>query len=110
VLHIPKRYAVYIFLDDCIPVQLVAGHSEADPGLADRAHLYGPLFHVFWLAALIRGGLERVTRGRLAGWQVHGMGANERLRRYLARGRAWQETNFAKQLEELAEVTFLPGC
>jgi hypothetical protein len=38
------------------------------------------------------------------------MGANERLRRYLARGRAWPETDFAEQLEELADVTFFAGC
>jgi len=84
----------------------VAGRRPVDPGLAHRAHLYGPLFFVFWLAALIRGGLDRARTGRLAGWQVHGMEANERLRRYLARGLAWPETDFARQLGELAEVTF----
>jgi aminoglycoside phosphotransferase (APT) family kinase protein len=86
----------------------VAGRGEMDPGLAHHAHLYRPLFCAFWLAALIRGGLARARTGRLAGWQVHGMAANERLRRYLARGVAWPEAEFCGELEALGEVSFFP--
>ena len=38
------------------------------------------------------------------------MGADERLRRYLARGLAWPEADFGKALKDLSGVTFFPGC
>jgi len=86
-----------------------AGCAETDPGMADRAHYYELLFHVFWLAALIRSGLERARTGRLMGWQVHEMTANQRLRRYLARGIAWPKADFAAELESLNKTAFFPG-
>jgi aminoglycoside phosphotransferase (APT) family kinase protein len=88
----------------------VAGHGADGPGIVRRAHLYGALFHLFFLAAIIRGGLRRAQTGQLAGWEVNGMEANERLRRYLARGLTWPESDFGEALEDLSEVAFFPGC
>lgn len=86
-----------------------AGRAKTDPGMADRAHNYELLFHAFWLAALIRSGLERARTNRLMGWQVHEMTANQRLRRYLARGTAWPKTDFTDELESLIGIAFFPG-
>jgi hypothetical protein len=86
-----------------------AGRAKTDPGMADRAHQYKLLFHVFWVAAFIRRGLERAKSGHLVGWQVHEIDVNQRLRRYLARGLAWPKVDFAAELEELNEVSFFPA-
>jgi hypothetical protein len=76
-------------------------------------HLYLALFPVFWLSNLIRAGLRFASRraaeiSQSSGEHSHGMPLNDRLRRYLARGLAWPEANFAVQLESLDGVTFFP--
>jgi len=86
----------------------IAVRSGSDPQLFHRTHLYLALFPVFWLGVLIRDGMRMAGTGRLAGWQVNGLPANERLRRYLARALAWPEMDSSSQMETLAEVVFFP--
>jgi hypothetical protein len=93
------------------PYLIVRG--EIDPQLAHRVHLYLAIFPVFWLSNLVRAGLSSASQqaaeiGQLSEKRSHGMPLNDRLRRYLARGLAWPETDFAKVLEALADVLFFP--
>ena len=81
----------------------------SDPNLVHRTRLYMALFPIFWLAVLMRDGLRRVGTERLAGWEVNGLPANQRLRRYLARGLAWPEMDLKERIEELADLEFFPG-
>jgi hypothetical protein len=52
--------------------------------------------------------VERARAGTLAGWRANEMPPNQRLRRYLARARAWPEQDFAAELERLEKVQFFP--
>jgi hypothetical protein len=88
----------------------VAARAPLDTGLPHRTHLYLAAFPLFWLHLLVREGLRRAATGRLVGWDVNGLPANERLRRYLARGEAWPAGDFAARLESLAELAFFPSC
>ena len=84
-----------------------------DPQLAHRVHLYRAIFPEFWLVVIIRAELRVVSRtaegGQPSRRRSHGMPLNDRLRRYLARGLAWPEADFAKDLEALADVWFFPA-
>jgi aminoglycoside phosphotransferase (APT) family kinase protein len=75
-----------------------------DPGFHDRLRGCLAIFPVFWLGVLLREGLRRVAAGTLDGWLVNGLPPNERLRRYLARCRAWPELDPSRALVELADV------
>jgi hypothetical protein len=91
----------------------LAVRGEVDPQLAHRVHLYLALFPAFWLSNLIRAGLlfasqQAAKIGQSSGEHSHGMSVNARLRRYLARGLAWPETDFTKDLEAVADVLFFP--
>ena len=89
------------------PYVAVRGRSDTD--VLHRTHLYLALFPIFWLAVLMRDGLRRVGTERLSGWEVNGLPANRRLRRYLARGLAWPEMDFSGKLGELAGLEFFPS-
>ena len=80
-----------------------------DPHLGDRMHLYLAIFPFFWLTGLMNQGMKRSAGGKLGGWQVNGLPANLRLRRYLARALAWPEMDFSAQLRALAAERFFPG-
>lgn len=82
--------------------------TPRDPSLARRIALYMAIDPLFWLSVLFVEGLRRVEAGRLAGWAVNGLPANQRLRRYLARGLAWPEPEFSDRLDELAGLEFFP--
>jgi thiamine kinase-like enzyme len=86
----------------------IAERSRLDPHLAHRMCLYLAIFAVFWLSVAIRAGMRAVAAGESAGRRSYGMPLNQRLRRYLARGLAWPEIEFGKQLAGLADVTFFP--
>jgi hypothetical protein len=91
----------------------LAVRGKVDPTLPRRMHLYLVLFALFWLTVMIQTGLGRARGGMtsaptMAGWASHGMPINRRLRRYLARGMAWPETDFSSQEQALANVTFFP--
>jgi hypothetical protein len=86
----------------------LAVRAPLDEGLRRRTHLYLAAFPLFWLHLLVREGLRRAAAGGLTGWDVNGLAANERLRRYLARGEAWPAGDFAGRLESLAELPFFP--
>lgn len=79
-----------------------------DAGLERRMELYLALFPLAWLGWLLSAGVARAREGRLQGWQIHEMAANEKLRRYLARARAWPALDFSEELALLAEVRFFP--
>jgi hypothetical protein len=80
-----------------------------DPLLPRRIELYMAIDPVFWLSVLVfQEGLRRAEQGGLAGWTINGLPANERLRRYLARGLAWPGEEFERELAALADLTFFP--
>jgi hypothetical protein len=86
----------------------LAARSPVDPGLERRLTLYLPLFSLFWLSILISHGLTVAQNGRLNGWLVNEMPANQRLRRYLARTLAWPKDDFSEQLASLSGLAFFP--
>jgi thiamine kinase-like enzyme len=86
----------------------LAVRGEIDLQLARRVQLYLAIYPVFWLATSIRTRLQATRSGRVSRERSHGMLLNDRLRRYLARGLAWPEPDFAEQLEALADVVFFP--
>lgn len=79
-----------------------------DAGLERRMVLYLALFPLAWLGWLLSAGVARARQGSLQGWQIHEMGANEKLRRYLARARAWPSPAFDQELARLEDVRFFP--
>jgi aminoglycoside phosphotransferase (APT) family kinase protein len=85
-----------------------AVRTQTDPHLLDRFRLYLALFPVFWLSILLDAGLRRLKQDQGRIWFIDGFPANEKLRRYLARGLAWPEPDFSSHLEALATVTFFP--
>jgi hypothetical protein len=85
-----------------------AGRQTIDPALADRVHLYLALFPIFWLALLLNMGIDRAQAESVAGWEINGLPANLRLRRYLARALARPSSHFEPQLDTLAQGTFFP--
>jgi hypothetical protein len=85
-----------------------AGRMKLDPTLAARVHLYLALFPVFWLALLLNVGVNRAEAGSLAGWEINGLPANLRLRRYLARALAWPDNYFDTQFDVFAHLMFFP--
>jgi aminoglycoside phosphotransferase (APT) family kinase protein len=88
----------------------LAVRGQADRHLKRRVDLYLAVFPIFWLVTLIRHGIRLAREGRLKGWMEHGLPAGEKLRRYLARGLAWPEMNFARQMKTLARVAFFPSA
>ena len=86
----------------------LAVRGELDPHLQDRMRLYLALFPLFWLAVLAREGMRLAAAGQLASWNVHGLPANQKLRRYLARNLAWPEVDFLALVETIREVVFFP--
>lgn len=63
---------------------------------------------VIWLASLLDYGVRKAKAQDIIGWQINGLQANERLRRYLARAQAWPDMAFHKQLAALEKVEFFP--
>jgi hypothetical protein len=88
----------------------LAARGRADRHLKRRVDLYLAIFPIFWLVTLIRHGIRLAGEGRLKGWMEHGLPGGEKLRRYLARGLAWPEVNFARQMKTLARVAFFPSA
>jgi thiamine kinase-like enzyme len=80
----------------------------ADPELERRIDLYQATLTLMWLSILVALGLGKAQCGRLDGWLVNEMPANQRLRRYLARVLAWPGADFNGQLEALSELEFFP--
>ena len=87
----------------------LAARRPADPGLERRLGLYQVLLSFLWLSILLSRGVTLAWDGRLSGWLVNEMPANQRLRRYLARVLAWTAADFCGQLEALAGVSFFPA-
>ncbi len=83
--------------------------APSDPLLRQRIHLYAAIYPLYWLALLVRIGLERVRAGTLASWTVNGLPADVRLRRYLARALAWPDPDFGRHLAELGDLRLFPS-
>lgn len=86
----------------------VGERSRCDAGLERRFLLYLALYPLAWLGWLLSAGVARAREGKLQWWRIHEMAANEKLRRYLARARAWPAVDFGAELEGLGEVCFFP--
>jgi thiamine kinase-like enzyme len=86
----------------------LAASRDSDPTLNERVHWYLALFPIFWLSLLIHHGVDRARQGRLRGWTINGLPANQRLRRYLARATAWPDHEFACELAALTDLEFFP--
>lgn len=84
----------------------LAGHMKQDPALARRMDLYLALYPLAWLGWLLSAGVARAREGQLGDWLIHEMQPNQKLRRYLARARAWPAYEFEDELASLQEVRF----
>lgn len=95
-------------MDDWQPflTPYLAARTPYDPTIQERLHLYLLLLPVFWLAILLDYGVRQAQE--MCGWQINGLPANQRLRRYLARALAWPETTFHGSLATLASIDFFP--
>ena len=82
--------------------------SPIDPTLQDRRQWYSAIFPLFWLAILLKAGVNRAQNGTVQEWQINGLPANVRLQRYLAREMAWPDTDFAEQLHTVRSLQFFP--
>jgi len=89
------------FLDPYLTEQ-----SRTDPALPDRLRLYLAGFPIFWLAVLSRWVIQNAEIGRLDGWTLNAMPANNRLRRWLARAQAWPNEDFSAELTALDGARF----
>jgi hypothetical protein len=86
----------------------LAARRPADPGLERRLQLYQVLLSFTWLSILLSRGVTLAQNGRLNGWLVNEMPANQRLRRYLARVLAWPAADFLEELRSLGGLAFFP--
>ena len=83
-------------------------HTTYDPQIEQRTHLYQSGACLVWYAGLLYFGVNRALSEKLSGWQINGMPANQRLRRYLARCRAWPDGDLDKKVAELEDFCFFP--
>ena len=63
---------------------------------------------LMWLGGLLYFGVQRARQGTLTEWQINGMPANQRLRRYLARAKGWADDSFESQLARVQDLSFFP--
>jgi aminoglycoside phosphotransferase (APT) family kinase protein len=89
-------------------IPYLAARTPLDPTIQERCHLYMAILPVIWLAALLDSGVRKANAQDITGWQINGLPANERLRRYLARVLAWPNMAFNSQLATLDTVIFFP--
>ncbi len=89
-------------------VPYLAARSKLDAMIQERLNLYLAIFPVFWLAILLDYGLKRTQTKQINNWQVNGIPANDRLRRYLARALAWPKLDFREELDGLGQMVFFP--
>lgn len=87
----------------------LAARTPLDPTIQERCHLYMAILPVIWLAGLLDYGVRKANVQDITGWQINGLPANERLRRYLARALAWPDMAFHSQLAALAQIEFFPS-
>jgi len=85
-----------------------AGRLAVDPTVQERLHHYLLIFPLFWLSLCTTIGVTLAETNQIAGWQINGLPANVRLRRYLARALAWPATDFSQSLAQLATLPFFP--
>ena len=86
----------------------LAEREKEDSGFRGRVHLNQALVPAFWLAILLPSGIRQTQAGTVSLWQLNGLSANLRLRRYLARALAWPNMNFSQTLNDLSPVNFFP--
>lgn len=86
----------------------LAERTPADPTLQQRIHAYLAIFPLFWLAILLPIGVKMALAGTVDGWQINGLPANLRLKRYLARAMAWPDVDFVEELVQVKPYRFFP--
>jgi thiamine kinase-like enzyme/shikimate kinase len=79
---------------------------QDDPDFEWRLQGYLAVFPVFWLGILLADGMRRIGDGNFDTWLINDMEPNTRLRRYLARTRAWPDPDPTAVLPELGDVAF----
>ncbi|MBV9597223.1 MAG: phosphotransferase [Chloroflexi bacterium] len=77
-----------------------------DPGFEPRLQGALALFPIFWLGILLEDGMQRSALGTFDAWQINEMEPNARLRRYMARARAWPDPDPVAALANLGDLTF----
>lgn len=93
-----------IFLDTYIN-----GYPIKTDNLHDLIHWERLVMSLNWLGGLLNFGVQRANKGTLAGWQINGMPANQRLRRYYARAIGWANNDFEVQLQSMRDIRFFPN-
>jgi hypothetical protein len=82
--------------------------GDRDPHIRQRIQLYHALTPLFWLGLLLNALVNRPTIQGFDGWEINGMPAQQRLRRYLARSLAYPNADFSRQLSSVRVVQFFP--
>jgi len=77
-----------------------------DVDFEQRLRGYLAIFPVFWLGILLADSMRRIADGEFDTWRINEMEPNARLRRYLARARAWPEPDPTVALAKLGDVEF----
>jgi aminoglycoside phosphotransferase (APT) family kinase protein len=87
----------------------VPSRAPVDGAFVDRVEWWKLLFYLRWIQKNMVTGLDRARGGRLAGWAINDRPPNWRLRRYLARARAWPNPDFSAHLAAAQAYEFFPG-
>ena len=87
----------------------LATRTPFDPTIQERFHVHLAILPVIWLASLLDYGVRKANAQDITDWQINGLPANERLRRYLARALAWPDVAFHHQLAAFARIEFFPS-
>lgn len=88
----------------------ISGYPIQTDNLHDLIHRERLVMSLNWLGGLLQMGVRKATQGDLAGWQINGMPANQRLQRYYARAIGWATDDFEVQLANSADIRFFPEC
>lgn len=83
----------------------IVGRGD-DPDFELRLKGYLAIFPVFWLGILLADGTRRIADGTFEKWMINEMEPNTRLRRYLARAKAWPGRDPGERLSDVADVVF----
>lgn len=88
----------------------LAGYPIDDPTLTQRIQAYRFERAWVWFGGQLAGGVRRLQQGNtLVDWQINGMAANQRLRRYAAHALSGDTPQlFDDYLAELSAISFFP--
>lgn len=89
-------------------IQTYCDGYPTDDNVRDLIHWDILLRSLTWFGGLLHFGVRRANEGKLEGWKINGMPANQRLRRYLARIKSWGKGSSQAELDNLQGVCFFP--